>query len=393
MQRVQTVYKAFSETPTTNERLLEIRKKMKESFSATRKPSITKDTRVSRNLARVTTLNEKRKDRDTAKHDRDESPGEGQPRKSTINKLVGPGVSSCALNLPHFELRGVDISATLMLMREEKIKEQLTLTLVDELLTLNFIFSRKFLEGGKGKGLTDEIINDIYGVEILPSSSVIRTFLSTCSKLGELRYEDFSLEFSRMVGDLDPETMKVGTELYMAKQMVTNWTRTEALWMECERNEATYLDVYISPILDAVFSGAGLITHKKEFLPLPEVYMTSKGFRREDFKPDSQYRENGFPIVVMDAKRPFTANHLTLKDEFKLCNMMKLSLDLMIDNSVEIPTVVGILVQRDQVEIFIMDLPHEAFYPVKSLGTIKVPKTPQEFDIICDGQGILLTAK
>lgn len=31
---------------------------------------------------------------------------------------------------------------------------QLTMTLVDELLTLNFIFTRKFLEGGKEKGLT-----------------------------------------------------------------------------------------------------------------------------------------------------------------------------------------------------------------------------------------------
>ncbi|KAI8346105.1 hypothetical protein B0O80DRAFT_248578 [Mortierella sp. GBAus27b] len=195
-----------------------------------------------------------------------------------------------------------------------------------------------------------------------------------------------------MVGDLDPETMKVGTELYMAKQMVTNWTRTEALWMECERNEATYLDVFISPILDAVFSGAGFITHKDDFLPLPEVYRRSKGFKREDFKLDSQHRENGFPIVVMEAK-PFTAKHLTLKDELKLCNMVKLSLDLMMDNGVEPPTVVGILVQRDEIEILIMDLPHEAFYPAKSLGTIKIHKTPQELNTICDGQSIILTAK
>jgi hypothetical protein len=64
------------------------------------------------------------------------------------------------------------------------------------------------------------------------------------------------------------------------------------------------------------------------------------------FIPDAQYQERGFPIVIMEAKKPPAANHLAVKDEFKLDNMMKLSLDLMIGHQVENPTVVGLLVQR-----------------------------------------------
>jgi hypothetical protein len=124
---------------------------------------------------------------------------------------------------------------------------------------LNFIFSRKLLEGWKGDGLTDGIINDIYDVEILSTSKETRELLSQCSTLGEKAYEEFCQDFDSLVTDLKGKGMEVGSELFIAQKMISNWTRHEMLWHKDECNEATYLSHFIFPILDALFRGAGLV--------------------------------------------------------------------------------------------------------------------------------------
>lgn len=59
----------------------------------------------------------------------------------------------------------------------------------------------------------------------------------------------------------------------------------------------------------------------------------------------------------------------------------------------ENPTIVGFLAQKDNIEVFIMELPHEALYLEKSLGIVAVPSGPSQIEIILEGLGTLLTAK
>jgi hypothetical protein len=86
-----------------------------------------------------------------AKRDRDVGTGDEEPRKTTINYLVGPGVSHCSLELPHFEILGFDVSALLMKKRESLIKRQSTLEIIDEIL---YVSRKQALVGTLDGGCT-----------------------------------------------------------------------------------------------------------------------------------------------------------------------------------------------------------------------------------------------
>jgi hypothetical protein len=156
---------------------------------------------------------------------------------------------------------------------------------------------------------------------------------------------------------------------------------------------------------------------REEYLPLPKVYKDKRtnGFKKEDFKPDLQFRVDEFPVVIIEAKRPLVANHLV--DEHKLLNMMKLSIDLMSENGIEDPTVVGFLIYRKpecpmfvmvppkntsinvisllgvRMSIFIIDLRHEALYFAMPLAPFTSPLKLSDLSSFGDDIGKLFTAK
>lgn len=65
----------------------------------------------------------------------------------------------------------------------------------------------------------------------------------------------------------------------------------------------------------------------------------------------------------------------------------------MIENGVENPTVVGFLVFRDTIVIFIMDLRHEALYFAMPFDEFTIPMTLRDLSAFGDEIGKLLTAK
>ncbi|KAG0223179.1 hypothetical protein BGX31_008659, partial [Mortierella sp. GBA43] len=99
-------------------------------------------------------------------------------------------------------LRDINVSQALMEERGKLIERQQALTLVEDLLALNFIFSRQLSER---IGLSDGILNDIYDVEILPTSPEFKEFLSRCAALETNGYESFYAEFIQLASNLSLE--------------------------------------------------------------------------------------------------------------------------------------------------------------------------------------------
>ncbi|KAI8356272.1 hypothetical protein B0O80DRAFT_496990 [Mortierella sp. GBAus27b] len=133
----------------------------------------------------------------------------------------------------------------------------------------------------------------------------------------------------------------INTELEMALSMIDTLVGNNAFWNCKDPNEATFLDVFILPIVQASFGKLDLSYRRVEYLDVSPEYAS------EEFRPDIQFlsKKDGIPLVLLEAKKPLVSEHLLLRDERKLCSMMKLSLDRMAKRSepVSDPQVIGVL--------------------------------------------------
>ncbi|KAI8363569.1 hypothetical protein B0O80DRAFT_492698 [Mortierella sp. GBAus27b] len=77
--------------------------------------------------------------------------------------------------------------------------------------------------------------------------------------------------------------------------------------------EATYLDVFILPIIQASFGKLDLSYRRDEYLDVSPEYAS------EEFRPDIQFlsKKDGIPLVLLEAKKPLVSEHLLLRDERK----------------------------------------------------------------------------
>lgn len=92
--------------------------------------------------------------------------------------------------------------------------------------------------------------------------------------------------------------------------------------------------------MDAVPSNNHCFTYGRDTgLVLPKKY------EAETYRPDYFVQLENLTLVLMEVKKPDIPEHLKIKDELKLLNMMKLSLNMMMRTNVEDSVVVGLLVQ------------------------------------------------
>ncbi|KAF9895866.1 hypothetical protein BX616_008668, partial [Lobosporangium transversale] len=102
---------------------------------------------------------------------------------------------------------------------------------------------------------------------------------------------------------------------------------------------------------------------------------------------------DGLPLLVVEVKPPGTSKKLLDRDFRKLLSEMKLALDLLFAKGVKDPTVLGLLVQDGQMEIFVMTLDYEAVYIPRLLGKVKVPKGRKSLSVVAEAVPILETTK
>ncbi|KAF8952827.1 hypothetical protein BGZ52_003608, partial [Haplosporangium bisporale] len=99
--------------------------------------------------------------------------------------------------------------------------------------------------------------------------------------------------------------------------------------------------------------------------PLP----TPTGFE-EAYNPDYFGEYDGFPVVIVEIKKPGAMDDDIEGYQRRLPCMQKLMLDRMLSARVKDPKVVGFLIRRSRCEITIMSLDHEALYVVKTKEAI-----------------------
>ncbi|KAF9983206.1 hypothetical protein BGZ65_002058 [Modicella reniformis] len=275
--------------------------------------------------------------RNALKHQRNDS-GDAE------TNLSGPGTKNSSISGEHFILTGKDISNTLMTYRAKNIKKERQLREVDDLLTLNFIFTKSLLQNL----FSVHLASQIFRVDVESPTAEDSAFVSDCSSL--VTSNDF-LEFNTSYKNELRDREGVSD---ICRFIIEDWTRTDKLWLTfpTTSNEATFQQDFVIPILKGAFGRIGLPDFWDTFLPV--------GDKREPFKPDGQWIIDDHSVVIMEAKKPGVREALTAHDERKLLSMMKLSLNEMLTANVVNPAVVGVLVQDRSMEVLIMELNYEA---------------------------------
>ncbi|KAF9140439.1 hypothetical protein BG015_001662 [Linnemannia schmuckeri] len=276
--------------------------------------------------------------------------------------IDGPGEPSSKLRGDAWFVKGVNVSARLMSARSANMSQQNILRETHDLLTLNFIFTKAFIEHCFKEGDENEIVAQLVKADVPEVSRqgvdlVVKCALAAASQ----EYLDFkamlrrtSLESSGLTGDI-----------------LTTYTTTNALWQGRTRlaqNEDTY------------------IKRQCDQLPVPKGY-------EEVLQPDFFAEVDQLCFAIMEVKKPNMTMDDIEDDARKLPCMMKIALNLLIHGNVQDATVLGFLVNENICEVLTMNLEHEAVYIPKCLGRFKLPQDRLDIPALLLSLGPLTAAK
>ncbi|KAG0230141.1 hypothetical protein BGW42_001128 [Actinomortierella wolfii] len=297
------------------------------------------------------------------------------------SNIDGPGEPSSKLHGDHLYINGVDVSTRLMAARSTNMSHQSVLHETHDLLSLNFIFTKAFIEHCFQDANENEIITQLLKTDVpeVPQKDidlVVKLALAAASK----EYLDFkamlrgsSLDLSSLAGDI-----------------VIEYTATNALWQDrtlLAQNEDTYIKRSVMPMIDAVFGSLDVIQHwQRDQLPVPSGY-------EEVLQPDFFAEVDHLCFAIMEVKKPNMTTADIEDQTRKLPCMMKIALNMLIDRNVIDPTVLGFLVSDNICEVFTMTLEHEAIYIPKSLGRFRLPQDRLDIPALLLALGPLAAAK
>ncbi|KAF9151472.1 hypothetical protein DFQ26_001226 [Actinomortierella ambigua] len=337
------------------------------------------------------------------------------------SNIDGPGEPSSKLRGDALCIRGVNVSSRLMRARSTNMSRQSTLSEVHDLLSLNFIFTREFIEDCFQDDEESKIVEQLLEVDVpeAPEQDFIffAKWASAAASLGHLdfkrRLSGSSLESGSLAGDL-----------------MAQYTAINTLWdgqAKLPSNEDSYIKQSIMPMIDAVFGSLKIVQHwQRDQLPVPDGY-------EEVLLPDFYAEVSQLCLAVMEVKKPNMAKADIEDDARKLPCMMKIALNMLIHANVQDPTVLGFLVsgmlqtkrrearsayailyqrvndiQRSSLltritphihdlenicEVFSMNLAYEAIYIPKSLGRFLLPQNQLGIAGLLPALGPLAAAK
>ncbi|KAF8928080.1 hypothetical protein BGZ58_009893 [Dissophora ornata] len=182
------------------------------------------------------------------------------------SNIDGPGEPSSTLRGDDWFVKGVNVSARFMTARRLNMSQQNILHEIDDLLTLNFIFTKAFIGhcfGGGENGLMARLIQiDVPEAPRQEVDLIIKFAIAAASK----EYLDFKAILRRS-----------GLELNgLAGDILTTYTATNALWQDrtgLARNEDAYIKQSVMLMIDAFFGSLEFVQHwQRDQLPVPNGY-------------------------------------------------------------------------------------------------------------------------
>ncbi|KAG0370262.1 hypothetical protein BGX24_002070 [Mortierella sp. AD032] len=294
------------------------------------------------------------------------------------NNLTGPGETSCRLRTTFKCVFGdLDVSEQLMSARKEMIKQQCTLQSAADLLSLNFIFTKAFLEDN----LPSEAVTCLTRQPVsAPKSEDVELLLVCCLHVGTTDYLPGRAYLKDRTARQDSVTSDIISS-YASSGVLRNRVSNLAF------NENTYIEQSVKPFVTGTFAQLDFQEHWIiDPFPVPTGY-------EERLFPDFYGEKDGLPFVVLEVKAPDADPDDCDVDVRKVTLLMKLSLNRLLEAGVKDPVVIGLLVQDRRCEIFTMDLAYEAVYIPKVLGTFEVPENKLQLPLLLHALGPLTTAK
>ncbi|KAK3829709.1 MAG: hypothetical protein J3R72DRAFT_456721 [Linnemannia gamsii] len=294
------------------------------------------------------------------------------------NNLTGPGETSCRLRTTFKCIFGdLDVSEQLMSARKEMIKQQCTLQSAADLLSLNFIFTKAFLEDN----LPSEAVTCLTRQPTsAPKSEDVELLLVCCLHVGTTDYLPGRAYLKDRTARQDSVTSDIISS-YASSGVLRNRVSNLAF------NENTYIEQSVKPFVTGTFAQLDFQEHWIiDPFPVPTGY-------EERLFPDFYGEKDGLPFVVLEVKPPDADPDDCDVDVRKVTLLMKLSLNRLLEAGVKDPVVIGLLVQDRRCEIFTMDLAYEAVYIPKVLGTFEVPENKLQLPLLLHALGPLTTAK
>ncbi|KAF9090488.1 hypothetical protein BGX27_002235, partial [Mortierella sp. AM989] len=300
-----------------------------------------------------------------------------------IDHLVGPGTTSSRLRTDtHLIIDQTDISMILMEARRSVIKKQSEISNVSDLLTINFIFDMVFIK----KHLTMDISSNILYLSSPAPSKEDLTLLNDCSMFAAMHsFQDTKRHVRNKVAFMEQS---------LVGDILRNYTENASLWQQSssypgarslplKQNEDTYTQDVVRNIIVSLISDMEMLDHWGRD-PLP----TPNGFE-EEYNPDFFAEYDGFPIFLVEIKKPGAGDSDLEGDRRKLPCMQKLMLDRMLTAGVVDPTVVGFLIKDSRCEISVMSLDNEALYILRPVGALELPRNNLQLSLLCPGLGPL----
>ncbi|KAF9578997.1 hypothetical protein BGW38_004934 [Lunasporangiospora selenospora] len=183
------------------------------------------------------------------------------------------------------------------------------------------------------------------------------------------------------------------TEEGLVVDLLCHYSQRSSLWLQSAsyptppstlvQNEDTYTQAIVKGIIFSVVCDLELLDHwNRDPLPVP------LGFE-EVYNPDYFGEYDGFPVLLVEIKKPGIMDDSLEGDQRRLPCMQKLMLDRMLAAGVESPKVVGFLIKRDRCEISVMEIEHEALYVVKLVRVFGLPQNNLELGLLCPALGPL----
>ncbi|KAG0019071.1 hypothetical protein BGZ82_000266 [Podila clonocystis] len=303
-----------------------------------------------------------------------------EPPKRVI-RIVGLGEPSSRLHHSHWTIRDEDLSKSLMESRTIMMKNHETLQRPEEILQLNFIFTRDVILELTKRDVHGEfpaaLCKPIRCPRILVCISEVS--LKACCE----SHTNTKKEWRRLERDhLDQCDEEYSALAELVRSQLEHLLLGADLWSPLQYtarttnkgNEDSFFCNIVKPLLHATFGEyEGIkIRGKGDRLSCNPALDKELLFPDYSVTIDCYDKMRGEHYLVLCETKPPGASQM---DYIKLPNMMKLSLDRQIKQGYSEAMVIGILVQGWKVLVFYMCLEHEAIYEIKSIG---------HFDLIMD---------
>ncbi|KAG0214738.1 hypothetical protein BGX31_001042, partial [Mortierella sp. GBA43] len=283
----------------------------------------------------------------------------------------------------HFKVGDDEFDLTAKLIEERKALVDDTSVLkakdISKRLALSYIFEEDFLSL---VGVNESVRSSIFPVvkyqreqnaQEVAQDEVDRQFITYFADLAARNASQ--TELKKSLGEYsDNPTPFVKGLIVQLIQSDNIWLRREPSW-----SEASYQASCVDPVLDGLFSDMELEKH------LSRTRLPTESSYKENLEPDYMRTFDKLVVVVAEVKPLGTAKPKLDEDRGKLYCSMKLSLNMLLRNGVNDPTIVGVLVQEGNIIFVIMNLKYEAMYfPVKH-GFCKAPSDRMGFGSLRSG--------